>query len=551
MSFTFTHPYDIDPAFSKPVAYFSMEYAIHQPLKIYAGGLGFLSGSHLRSAYILKQNLVGVGILWKYGYYDQVRRSDQTMDVLFQEKTYHFLQDTGIQFTIQIHGQPVWVKAYYLPPEIFHTAPLFLLTTDIPENDYLARTTCYKLYDNELAARLAADIVLGFGGARLFEHLNWKPAVYHLNESHALPLAFYLYQQYRNTREVKKRLVFTNHTPEAAGNPETDMGLLHEMSFFGELSIDEVRQITHIDGPRLNHTLAAMRLAGITNGVSQLHTQTLRQMWGRETQLSPIIAITNAQDAQYWANHAMYEALHAGDLTKLRELKLAAKHKLFEVVADQCGKLFDEHILTIVVARRFAGYKRMNLLLHDWQKFQEIIHHTTYPVQIIWAGKPYPTDGAAIGLFNHLVQISKSYPNCAVLTGYELSLSKLLKGGADVWLNVPRLTREASGTSGMSAAMNGAVNVSIPDGWIAEFLKDGVNGFVIPAADPQLPEEEIDRQDAQAMYTTLQQRVLPLYYENHTQWLSLMSRSMQDVRPQFDSQRMAKAYYEQMYLQIG
>jgi len=117
--------------------------------------------------------------------------------------------------------------------------------------------------------------------------------------------------------------------------------------------------------------------------------------------------------------------------------------------------------------------------------------------------------------------------------------------------NVPRLTREASGTSGMSAAMNGAVNVSIPDGWIAEFLKDGVNGFVIPAADPQLPEEEIDRQDAQAMYTTLQQRVLPLYYENHTQWLSLMSRSMQDVRPQFDSQRMAKAYYEQMYLQIG
>jgi len=214
MSFTFTHPYDIDPAFSKPVAYFSMEYAIHQPLKIYAGGLGFLSGSHLRSAYILKQNLVGVGILWKYGYYDQVRRSDQTMDVLFQEKTYHFLQDTGIQFTIQIHGQPVWVKAYYLPPEIFHTAPLFLLTTDIPENDYLARTTCYKLYDNELAARLAADIVLGFGGARLFEHLNWKPAVYHLNESHALPLAFYLYQQYRNTREVKKRLVFTNHTPK-------------------------------------------------------------------------------------------------------------------------------------------------------------------------------------------------------------------------------------------------------------------------------------------------------------------------------------------------
>ncbi|MBX6381270.1 MAG: alpha-glucan family phosphorylase, partial [Thermoflavifilum aggregans] len=371
MSFDFTHPYHFDPRYSRPVAYFSMEYAIHQPLKIYAGGLGFLAGSHLRSAYALKQNLVGVGILWKYGYYDQVRNADQTMNVLFQEKIYHFLVDTGIQFTIRIHGQPVQVKAWYLPPETFQTAPLFLLSTDVPENDYLAKTTSHKLYDADLAAQLAADIVLGIGGAKLFEYLSWKPEIYHLNESHALPLAFYLYQQHQDVGEVKKRLVFTNHTPEAAGNPETDMGLLHEMSFFGELSIDEVRQITHIDAPRLNHTLAAMRLAGITNGVSQLHTQTLRQMWGREAQLLPIIAITNAQDAQYWANHAMYEALHAGELTKLWELKLAAKRKLFEVVADQCGKLFDEHILTIVVARRFAGYKRMNLLLHDWQKFQE------------------------------------------------------------------------------------------------------------------------------------------------------------------------------------
>ncbi|MCL6523626.1 MAG: alpha-glucan family phosphorylase [Thermoflavifilum sp.] len=551
MAFSFAHPYDIDPAFSKPVAYFSMEYAIHQPLKIYAGGLGFLSGSHLRSAYTLRQNLVGVGILWKYGYYDQVRQADQSMGVLFQEKIYHFLQDTGIQYTIHIHGQPVWIKAYYLPPEIFHTAPLFLLTTDIAENDYLARTTCYKLYDHDLAAKLAADIVLGFGGAKLFEYLDWKPAVYHLNESHALPLAFYLYQHYHNVDEVKKRLAFTNHTPEAAGNPQTNINLLQEMSFFGELSIDEVQQITYIQEDTLNHTLAAMRLAGMTNGVSKLHTQTLQQLWGREARISPIIAITNAQDAQYWADHAMYEALQRGDVKQLWKLKLQAKSKLFEVVADQCGKLFDEHILTIVIARRFAGYKRMNLLLYDWQKFQEILHNQETPVQIIWAGKPYPTDGEAIGLFNHLVQMSKSLANCAVLTGYELNLSKLLKAGADVWLNVPRLTREASGTSGMTAAMNGAVNVSIADGWIAEFLQDGVNGFVIPAANPQLPVEEIDRHDAEQLYNTLQKRVIPLYYKDHDQWLTIMSQSMQQVIPQFDSQRMAKEYYEQVYNRLG
>ena len=202
MDIPFTHPYPTDPAFQKKVAYFCMEFGIHQPLKTYAGGLGFLAGSHMHSAYELRQHMIGISILWKYGYYDQVRKQDQTMDVLFEEKNYGFLKPTGLKFIIRVSGHDVWVTAYYLPPEIFNTAPVFFLSTDLPENDYLARTISHKLYDANPETKLAAAILLGEGGARLLEALQWEPDIYHLNESHALPLAFYIYNKYKNKEPV-------------------------------------------------------------------------------------------------------------------------------------------------------------------------------------------------------------------------------------------------------------------------------------------------------------------------------------------------------------
>ena len=180
------------------MAYFCLEFGIHQVLKTYAGGLGFLAGSHMRTAFELQQNMVGIGILWKYGYYDQVRKQDQAMDVLFQEKVYGFLKKTDIKFTIRISGHEVFVTAYYLPPEVFQTALVFFLSTDVPENDYLAKTISYKLYDSNPETKVAASILLGDGGARLLEKINWLPDVYHLNESHALPLAFHLYNRYKS-----------------------------------------------------------------------------------------------------------------------------------------------------------------------------------------------------------------------------------------------------------------------------------------------------------------------------------------------------------------
>jgi len=550
MSFqNYNVPYEIDNNYTKKVAYFSMEFATHQPLKIYSGGLGFLSGSHLRSAYELGQNMIGIGILWKYGYYDQERNQDQTLDVAWNEKIYSFLEDTGIKFQIDVHDHPVWVKAWYLNPDTFKTAPLFLLSTDLPENDYVSQTITHKLYDSNVAAKVAQFILLGVGGAKLVDILNFNPDVYHLNEAHGLSAAFYLYQKYgRNIEEVRKRLVFTTHTPEEAGNEKHDIYLCHKMTYFCGLSIDEVKQLTQDYSDSFNHSLVALRFARLANGVSQLHGEVSRDMWGKYPNICPIISITNAQNWTYWADKQMYKFKDVGDDYGFDDRKKWMKKRAFEIVADQTGKLFNPDVFTIVWARRFAGYKRAGLIASDPHRFFELMNNQKYPVQIIWAGKPYPMDHPAISEFNELVHLSKNYKNVSVLVGYELGLSKRLKQAADVWLNNPRVPREASGTSGMTAAMNGAVNFSTDDGWIPEFINHGHNGFVIPKADyANMSTFDQDQYDLNKLYEILTNEILPLYYENYNTWRQIMKNGMQDVRFQFDSNRMAHEYYEKLY----
>jgi starch phosphorylase len=550
MNFTFKHPYEYDARFKKPVAYFSMEFGIHQSLKTYAGGLGFLAGSHMRSAFALKQNMIGIGILWKYGYYDQVRKPDQTMDVLFQEKVYGFLRETGIRFTVNISQHDVLVAVYYLPPEVFGTAPVFFLTTDLPENDYLAKTISHRLYDSNNETKIAAAILLGIGGAKLIEQLDWKPDVFHLNESHALPLAFYLYKEYGSVEEVKKRFVFTNHTPEEGGNLKTDLFLLEKMGFFYGISSAEIKKIAGITDNKLDHTYSCLRLAGLANGVSKLHLKTLQHIWQNYPDVCKIISITNAQNFNFWADKEMYGAMKESDDESLREIKNQNKRSLFEEVADQCGEIYDEKILTIVFAKRFTDYKRADLLFHNTERFQRLVSNKDFPVQIIWAGKPYPVDYGSIAIFDKIAHLCKTYSNCAILIGYELRLSKLLKAGADVWLNVPRVTHEASGTSGMAAAMNGAINVSIADGWFPEFASDNVNCFVIPAADASLSDHEQDSRDAEALMDVLEKKVLPAFYNQPDEWANMLKNGMKDIIPFFDSDRLAQQYYELLYIPV-
>lgn len=539
---TWYHPYEINPEYSERVAYFSMEFGIHQALKIYSGGLGYLAGSHMRSAYDLRQNMIGVGILWKYGYYDQTRNDDQSMRVQFQKKYYSFLEDTGIRVQVNIHNHPVWVKALVLKPETFGTVPLYLLTTDIPENDYLGRTITNKLYDIEPSTRVAQSIVLGIGGAKVIEALG-EAQIYHMNEAHALPLAFHLYDKYRNLDEVRKRIVFTTHTPEKAGNEEREIRFLDKMSFFNGISLPNAREMTGMHDYMFNYTLAALRLAKVANGVSQLHGEVSRDMWYGNEGICEIRAITNAQNVPFWRDEQLHQALERNDDHALVHRKREMKKELFDVVADQTGKLFRQDVLTIVWARRFAGYKRADLLLRDIHRFFDLINRHDEPVQVIWAGKPYPFDHGAMDVFNRLIKLSYQKDNFAVLTGYEIELSRKLKYGADVWLNTPRRPREASGTSGMTAAMNGAINFTVNDGWIPEFARHGENSFLFPIVDTSLPEEAQDDQDYFNMMHILEHEVIPAYYRDHQKWLRIMKQSMGDVVPQFSADRMADEYY--------
>ena len=444
---------------------------------------------------------------------------------------------------------------YGLKPGTWHPKHLmghrfFCLSTDLHENDYVSQTISHRLYDANLATKVAQFILLGVGGAKLVDELNFQPELYHLNEAHGISAAFYLYQKFnKNIDEVKKRLVFTTHTPEEAGNEKHDMKLCFDMSYFCGLTIEEAAALTGMEDHLFNHSLAALRFSHLANGVSRLHGQVSRAMWSKYSGICPIIYITNAQNWTYWADKQLYKKLEDGDNFWWDDRKRFLKKRSFEIVADQTGRLFNPDIFTIVWARRFAGYKRADLIARDKKRFTELLNNKKYPVQMIWAGKPYPMDYPAINDFNYLVQMSKEYAQVAVLTGYELHLSKRLKQAADCWLNNPRVPREASGTSGMTAAMNGALNFSTDDGWIPEFINHGNNGFVIGKSDySNMTVPEQDELDLNSLYDVLQEQILPLYYENRDIWRQVVKNGMNDVRFQFDSSRMVSEYYEKLYI---
>ncbi|WP_035588136.1 alpha-glucan family phosphorylase [Hippea jasoniae] len=539
--------YPIDEKYSTKVAYFSMEFAIDQALKTYSGGLGFLAGSHMRSANHLRQATIGVGMLWSFGYYDQVRNEDNTMKVDFRRKFYYFIEDTSVKVEVKINSKPVVVKSYFLPSKVFETAPVILLTTDCLENDYLSRTISHKLYDVNENTRIAQEIVLGIGGVKMLDALGIKIDVYHMNEGHSLPLVFELMKKYPDLDELKKHVVFTTHTPEKAGNEEHSAELLEQMGFFGDFSLQEIQQKLNYHESNFSLTVAALKVSKRANAVSKIHHKVSNEMWDFVKDRCEIISITNAQNMHYWADKHMLTYLQEHEDYQLVAYKKHLKKLLFEEVADQTGKLFDPNVLTIVWARRFVEYKRPWLLILDMDRFRRFVMNKDYPVQIIWAGKPYPYDYRGIGMFNEIVLMSKEFKNVAVLTGYELRLSKMLKQGADIWLNTPRWGREASGTSGMSAAANGAIHFSIDDGWHAEFEKDGINSFTIPHADPGLPVEEIDRRDYLRMMEKFENVIVPMYYDDPNRWIEIVKNGMIDVMNYFDSARMVDEYYKKLY----
>ena len=542
------HNYHINNKYKTAVAYFSMEFAIDQALKIYSGGLGFLAGSHMRSAYELKQNVIGIGLLWSFGYYDQGRNEDRTLHPEYTRKFYYFLEELPVKVSVKINNKDVVIKGFFVHPDIFGTAPMLLLSTDTDENDYLSRTITHKLYDENQKTRVAQEIVLGIGGVRILEALNQKIDIYHMNEGHALPLVFELYNRFQNKDELKKHVVFTTHTPEVAGNEEHNINFLYEMGFFNGLALQIARELTgYEEEDNFSLTVGALRCSKRANGVSKIHGIIANDMWKDIDGRCEIISITNAQDKRYWTDKTLIKALDEHEDYEVQARKKHLKKILFEEVADQTGKIFDPEILTIVWARRFAEYKRPDLIKYDFDRFIKLIENKERPIQIIWAGKPYPTDEGAINMFNDLISLANKYKNIAVLIGYELSLSKLLKQGSDVWLNTPRITREASGTSGMSASMNGSVHFSINDGWHPEFARDEKNAFTIPEVGNKLSIQEQDKIDNKNMMDILENKIIPIYYDNQKKWTKIMKNAMGEIEQDFHSGRMADEYYNKMF----
>ncbi|HMR17217.1 MAG TPA: alpha-glucan family phosphorylase, partial [Mariniflexile sp.] len=370
------HPYTPTKKYSKKVAYFSMEFGIDQSFNIYSGGLGFLAGSHMRSGYELKQNMIGIGMLWKYGYYDQARNEDQTLKTDFNIKHFDFLEDTGIEVQIKLHDNPhVKVRAYVLKPEVFGTVPMYFLSTDVEGNDHLSRTITNHLYDNNPVTRVSQSIVLGIGGAKVVEALGGADT-YHLNEGHALPAFYYL----RDRGITKNQMVFTTHTPEIAGNEEREARHLNRCGFFGRTLSDEELENEMVNGGMINYTVSALRMAKKANGVSKLHAKVANAMWKDYPGICEIIPITNAQNQKFWQDDVIKNAWIAKNAHTYQKRKTDLKNDLFKEVFEQTGKKFDPNVLTFVWARRFAGYKRADLLLHDFNRFMQLITNETYPV---------------------------------------------------------------------------------------------------------------------------------------------------------------------------
>ena len=528
------------------VAYFSMEIAIDQSLKTYSGGLGFLAGSHMLSAGYLQMPMVGVTMLWSYGYYDQRIAHDGQVEVAYIRKYYDFLQDINVSTEVDIFGEKVKVKALLVKPELFGTCPVYLLTTDIDGNSDWARSISHKLYDGNEKIRIAQETVLGVAGVRILQAVGYKFDVIHMNEGHALPAAFELLRQYNgDLEEVKRHTVFTTHTPVAAGNEVHWVDTLLEGGFFAGASRETA---VSLGGENFSLTVAALRMSRLANAVSQLHGLVSNKMWEWVEGRCPIRAITNAVNLHYWQDERI---MFAKTPQELLDVKRQMKVELFDYVANVAGKRFNPDVLTITWARRFADYKRAWLILMDKDRITKLLDEDK--VQIIFAGKFHPDDVMGKEMFNKLLNRSHSMHNVVVLPGYELQLSGMLKRGSDIWLNTPLRPFEASGTSGMSANMNGTLHLSIFDGWTVEGTFHGINGYTVeyPELDTEMPWEERHWKDHECVMNILENEIIPTYYENKEEWARLMRQAIRTSEAYFNSDRMVIEYYNRLYQPIA
>lgn len=603
----------------RTIAYFSMEFGLHETLPLYAGGLGVLSGDHLKEASDLGLPLVAVGFLYTHGYFAQRITEDG-----WQEKRGYQLkiedasimpiyteEGTPLTISVDLPGRSVELRVWQVQ---VGRVPLYLLDSDVENNSAWDRVLTRNLYSSNPEMRISQEMLLGIGGVRVLRELGYNPNVWHMNEGHSAFLSIerareYIHAGYSFEEAralVSKSNVFTTHTPIPAGNDEFPTWLVEK--YFAQiwpalnLSRDEFISLARCDrnwGEAFSMPVLALKLSEQANAVSELHGHVTRQMWhflwpDRKVDEVPISYVTNGihtgtwlarrlkllfdryfpenwleniddpdvwghiddvPDAELWAvRRHLKRKLVAYAIEQAREKWLKTEYHPVQVIA--AGALLDPYALTIGFARRFAPYKRASLILQDLDRLLGLLNRPNMPVQIIFAGKSHPDNEPGKLLIQEVYRAVKKAENggrLVFLEEYDMNLARYLIQGVDIWLNTPQRPNEASGTSGQKAALNGVLNFSILDGWWREGY-NGRNGWAIGEdADPIEPVLQ-DEADANDLYDTLENTIIPLYYNERSadgipgEWLAITKESIRTLAPQFSTRRMLKEYTNNLYM---
>jgi starch phosphorylase len=528
------------------VAYFCMEYALQSDVKLYAGGLGILAGDYLKGARDHGYPMVGIGIKWKQGYSDQrITKGDKVLDT-YPIYQYPFLKDTGVMITVKIRQRDVKCKVWL--DDSHGTVPLYLLDTDVPGNeDGWITGQLYGWFGEE---RVAQEMVLGIGGVRALRALSIKIDVYHFNEGHALFAGFELVREKvkkgmpyaKALKASRDQIVFTTHTPVVQGNESHYIPRLMYMG--ADNGVFDAKKLEALGGSPFNMTVGALRLSRKSNAVAQLHGVTANKMWKHVKGRCEIIAITNAIHKPTWVDPRMPEtAAKGGDLWAPHQEN---KRRLLAFVKERSGVQLKEDSLLIGFSRRSVPYKRSDFIFSDRPKVDDLFKSGR--LQIIFSGKAHPLDDKGKQIVENIVSLTRQYPNSVVfLENYDMTIGSMLVRGSDIWLNNPRRPQEASGTSGMKAAINGVPNLSTLDGWWPEACDHGVNGWQFGDGFESKDDKKLDSNDQKALYKVLLQEVIPTYYNDRQKWLTIMKASILSTVEQFAVKRMLEEYYGKLY----
>ncbi len=587
------------------IAYFSFEFGLVASLPIYSGGLGILSGDHTKEASDLGLPFVGIGFLYPQGYFTQHLDADGWQQASYEKLNFALApavpakDPTGreIMIEVELPGRSVYAKVWRIQ---VGRVPLFLMDTDVDVNAPADRELAAHLYGGDRELRIIQEYVLGIGGVRALRALGYAPRVWHLNEGHCafsvLERAREFVQQgmpFDQAREaVRASTVFTTHTPVPAGNDAFAFELIEKYfaAFWQKLGItreqffDLARQYMPWGEAEFSMTVLALKFAGAANGVSELHGQVSRRMWNflwpqRTENDVPIGSITNGVHSLTWLspryhslfdeyfprnwrahidNPAMWEIIEKIPDEKLWETHQSLKRRLVDVARTRGvgTNAFQEDVLTLGFARRFATYKRAVLAFRDIERLKQILNDPKHPVQLVFSGKAHPADDPGKELIRQIVQFSKmpGFENrITFVEDYDIMVARALVHGVDVWLNNPRRPLEASGTSGQKAALNGAPNFSVLDGWWREGYVASVNGWAIGEDRAWDDVDAQDAADAASFYATLENEIAPLYYAHDADgiphaWVRRMKDAIKTIAPRFSTMRMVKEYTTKYYI---